>query len=194
MQTEFQFLDRKNRSTKTSLTKLLIRDSSLLVIGIVLVIIQPENLFAQYLLGTLLGVIFYLSHEWAHLGGALLSKSIVAYPEKVLSPFIFSFHSQANSVRQFLLMTAGGFGATAVLLSAYLICLPDNVWGSVALYISLFLTSLTVFIELPIAIWTLISREVAPVEIPFISRNPLVEKISGGLANMRRKIGSDPRD
>ena len=88
---------------------------------------------------------------------------------------------------------AGGFGATGVLFSAYLICLPGNVWGSVALYISLFFTSLTVFIELPIAIWTLITREVAPVEIPFISRNPLVEKISGGLANMRRKLGSAPR-
>ena len=193
MRREFQFLDRKNRSTKTSLTKLLIRDSSLLVTGMLLVIIEPENLFGQYLLGTLLGVIFYLSHEWAHLGGALLSKSTVAYPEKILSPFVFSFHSQANSVRQFLFMTAGGFGATGVLFSAYLICLPGNVWGSVALYIALFFTSLTVFIELPIAIWTLITREVAPVEIPFISRNPLVEKISGGLANLRRKLGSDPR-
>ena len=190
---EFQFLDRKNRTTKTSLTKLLIRDSSLLVIGILLVVLQPENLFAQYLLGILLGVIFYLFHEWAHLGGALIGKSIVAYPEKVLSPFIFSFNSQANSVRQFLFMTVGGFGATAILLSAYLICLPDNVWGRLALYISLFLTSLTVFIELPIAIWTLITRDVAPVEIPFISRNPLVAKIGGVFANMRKKLGSDFR-
>ena len=182
-------MDRKNSSRKGSLTKLVIRDCALLASGVLLLISQPENLFAQYLLGALLGVIFYLFHEWAHLFGALLSRSIVAYPDRVTSPFIFSFNSQANSVPQFVSMTVGGFFATAILLSVYLICLPDNVWGSVALYISFFLTGLTVFIELPIAIWTLVTWQVVPVEIPFISHNPLLEKISGILANFRKKTG-----
>ena len=180
-------MDRKNSSRKSSLAKLVIRDCALLVAGVLLLISQPDNIFAQYLLGALLGVIFYLFHEWSHLFGALLSRSIVAYPDKVISPFIFSFNSQANSVPQFVSMTVGGFFATAILLSVYLICLPDNVWGSVALYISFFLTGLTVFIELPIAIWTLVTWQVVPVEIPFISHNPLLEKISSILANFRKK-------
>ncbi|MDC2964407.1 hypothetical protein OA067_05785, partial [Gammaproteobacteria bacterium] len=100
-------MDRKNSSRKGSLTKLVIRDCALLAAGVLLLISQPENLFAQYLLGALLGVIFYLFHEWAHLFGALLSRSIVAHPETVISPFIFSFDSQANSVLQFVSMTVG---------------------------------------------------------------------------------------
>ena len=187
-------MDRKNFSRKGSLTKLVIRDCALLAAGVLLLISQPENLFAQYLLGALLGLIFYLFHEWAHLFGALLSRSVVAYPETVISPFIFSFDSQANSVLQFVSMTVGGFFATAILLSGYLMFLPENVWGSVALYISFLLTGLTVFIELPIAIWTLVAWQIVPVEIPFISHNPLLEKISGILANFRKKWGSDLRN
>ena len=180
-------MDRKNSFIEGPLAKLFMRDSALLAAGVVLLISQPQNLFAQCLLGTFLGLIFYLFHEWAHLLGALLSKSVVTYPKKVLSPFIFSFNSQANSMLQFVCMTLGGFFATALLLAAYLIWLPDNVWGSVALYISFFLTSLTVFFELPIAIWTLITRQVVPVEIPFISHNPLFEKFMGVLANLKQK-------
>ena len=187
-------MERKNPLRKGPPIKLLTRDCALLAVGVLLLISQPENLFAQYLLGALLGVIFYLFHEWAHLFGALLSRSIVAYPQKVLSPFIFSFDSQANSVLQFVSMTVSGFCATAILISAYLIFLPDNVWGSVALYISFFLTSLTLLIELPVAIWTLITWQVVPVEIPFISRNPLFDKIRGRETNLRKKSGSGSRN
>ena len=186
-------MDRKNFSRKGSLTKLVIRDCAL-PLRVLLLISQPENLFAQYLLGALLGVIFYLFHEWAHLFGALLSRSIVAYPETVISP-LSCFDSQANSVLQFVSMTVGGFFATAILLSVYLMFLPREMFGEVLHFtFPSFLTGLTVFIRIAHCYLDFSCLANCSVEIPFISHNPLLEKISGILANLRRKLGSDPRN
>jgi len=165
----------------------LLRDIFILVIAAGLIVWNPKSLHLQYVLGITLGVCFYLVHEWAHFLGALLGKSRISVAGKLWSPFLFSFESESNSIRQFAIMTAGGFLATAVFLLLYFLFLPDTVWAKVAWNISLFLTLLTIFVEMPIAIWSLYKGEIFPVEIPLISENRILVLLKKSFSRALRK-------
>lgn len=64
--------------------------------------------------GVSAAVVGFLIHEWGHLAGALLAKSRVHYPNRILAPLLFHFDSASNDKRQFLFMSYGGYLASAV--------------------------------------------------------------------------------
>lgn len=116
-------------------------------------------------LGLAVAVACYLGHEWGHLAGALATRSCVAAPRSLAAPQIFSFDSKANSRGQFLVMSFSGFAMTGVALAVVYGALPDGLLASrVARGSVLFLTALTVLVELPLVIWSLVRKDLPPVE------------------------------
>ena len=115
--------------------------------------------------GLALGVGGYLIHEWGHLAGALASRSVVAAPEKLSSISLFSYDSKQNGRAQFLVMSFAGFAMTGVALLVVYGLLPEGQLATrVARGAVLFLTALTVFVEFPLVIWSLLRDDLPPVE------------------------------
>ncbi len=145
------------------LAKYALRDGAIVFVTLVLFVAAPQSAHMQVVLGALLGACAYLFHEWAHLIGALVAGARIDLPANPASPFLFSFDSSANSPREFLHMTWPGFLATAVYITLFLMFLPrDETWGIVALGIGLLLTTATIVIEGPIALWVLIGEKYQP--------------------------------
>ena len=117
------------------------------------------------ILGLAFGVSVFLLHEWGHWLGATLSGSRVHAPQHLSSVYLFSFDSHANSKRQFIIMSLSGFLVTGAALGLAYGPLGEPLQaarvarGSIA-----FLASLTLFIEVPILIWSLFSQKLPPVE------------------------------
>jgi hypothetical protein len=59
------------------------------------------------------GIIGFLIHEWGHLAGSLLSRSVVFPAPRLSEALLFHFDSERNDRRQFLWMSMGGYAATA---------------------------------------------------------------------------------
>jgi len=117
------------------------------------------------LLGLLLGVCAYLLHEWGHLAGALATGSVVHPSASLGSPFVFSFESRRNSQAQFLAMSFAGFAATGfVLWIAYGVLPPDLLATRVARGAVVFLTFLGLVLEVPLVVYSLVTRKVPPVD------------------------------
>ena len=87
----------------------------------------------------------YLVHEWGHLAAARLSRSVVELPNSPASLFLFRFDVVQNLPHHFIVMSCGGFIATAVVVLGLLVFLPA---GSLATWVALGLTSLGVFVTL----------------------------------------------
>ncbi|MFM7118854.1 MAG: hypothetical protein ACKOZX_01140 [Gammaproteobacteria bacterium] len=137
--------------------------------------------------GGLVGLAAYLLHEWAHLLGALAVRARVYRPARGWSPFLFSFDSGANSLRQFLAMSLPGFAATALYVWAFVEWLPRaTLWGETAWRVGLALSLLTLVVEVPIAVWAVWRRRVPAVEIPLVGPHPLVDRLLGGLRVRQR--------
>lgn len=105
--------------------------------------------------GALLGigafVVAHLAHEWGHLLGGLLTGSRVAAPARLTSPFLFSFDSQRNSQRQFVIMSLSGFAVTGIALYVAYGLLPDAQLATrVARGLVVFGASLTLLLEVPL--------------------------------------------
>jgi hypothetical protein len=93
----------------------------------------------------------YNLHEWGHLIGAHLTRSVYVPARRLISPFLFSYDADRNTRRQFLIMSLAGFAATALFVVAFLLWMPqDQQAGRIALRGALVLAGLTVVIELPI--------------------------------------------
>jgi hypothetical protein len=117
--------------------------------------------------GVLVGLAFgagaYLLHEWGHLLGALASGSAVRPAASLLSPFVFAFDSRRSSRRQFLIMSFAGFAGTAAALWFAYALLPGDLLASrVARGTVLFLALLGVVLEVPLVVYSLLSRRVPP--------------------------------
>ncbi|MBO6657641.1 MAG: hypothetical protein JJ934_12135 [Pseudomonadales bacterium] len=160
------------------------RDSAIVIVTMGLFILSPENMALQICLGVGLGLSAYLFHEWAHWLGARLVNAKIDSPDFILSPFLFSFDSEANSTRQFVHMTWPGFLATAIYITAYDLLLPDTLWGQIAWWMAVALTLATVIIEGPLALWAVLREDLPPVEIPFLGENrvlnQLFDRVQGG--------------
>ncbi|MBO6702292.1 MAG: hypothetical protein JJ921_08115 [Pseudomonadales bacterium] len=160
------------------------RDSAIVIVTMGLFVLSPENMALQICLGVGLGLSAYLFHEWAHWLGARLVNAKIDSPDFILSPFLFSFDSEANSTRQFVHMTWPGFLATAIYITAYDLLLPDTLWGQIAWWMAVALTLATVIIEGPLALWAVLREDLPPVEIPFLGENrvlnQLFDRIQGG--------------
>ncbi|MDH3201058.1 MAG: hypothetical protein OEM15_09215 [Myxococcales bacterium] len=103
----------------------------------------------------------YNFHEWGHLVVARMTDSVFTPARRVISPFLFSYDTEHNTPRQFLLMSLGGFAATALFVVAFLLWMPrDQQAGRIALYGALILASLTVVIEFPIFFRALLGNTV----------------------------------
>ncbi len=121
--------------------------------------------FAGLLVGLSLAASAYLLHEWGHLLGGLAARSRVHAPERRTSISLFRFDSRRNSRRQFLVMSFSGFAVTGIVLWVAYALLPDEQLASrVARGGVLVLTFLTVFVEFPLVLWSLVSSTLPPVE------------------------------
>jgi len=124
--------------------------------------------FAGVVAGILLGLSAYTLHEWGHLLAALAVGSVVRPAERLTSGFIFSFSAHQNSLRQFVVMSLGGFAATALLVWSFYTFLPDGLLATrVARGAVVFLAFLGVVLELPLFTVALLRRAVpAAVAVP----------------------------
>jgi len=121
--------------------------------------------FAGVLAGLTVGLCAYLLHEWGHLAGAILSGSTVRPARALSSGFLFSFESRRNTRRQFVVLSLGGWLATALALWLAYAALPSELFASrVARGVVVANSLLVVLIEFPLVAWSLWTGRVPPVE------------------------------
>ena len=115
--------------------------------------------------GVALGVCALPLHEWGHFAGAAATRSAMRPAEGLRRVFAFSFDSRANSLRQFLAMTFGGWAGTAAAVwVAYAVLPPELLATRVARGMALLSVLLVVMTEIPLlarAFWT---GRIPPVE------------------------------
>lgn len=148
--------------------RFVIRDVSILLLTIGLWLFsletEPGTTLASVVsisAGVGAAVCAYNFHEWGHLVAARMTDSVFTPARRVISPFLFSYDAEHNTRRQFLLMSLGGFAATAIFVVAFLLWMPqDQQAGRVALRGGLILASLTVIIEFPIFFRALLGNTV----------------------------------
>ncbi len=155
--------------------RFLVRDLSVVLLTLILLLLQPVHPALQCLLGAGMGLVAYLSHEWGHYLGARYANARVNTAKSLFSPFLFSFNSQDNSTAQFVCMSWSGFAATGVYIVTYWLLLPDTLWGQIAWAIAAFLAAVTLVLELPLALWVLFRSDLPPIEIPIIGENRFVK-------------------
>ncbi|NNK07740.1 MAG: hypothetical protein HKP50_10575, partial [Myxococcales bacterium] len=68
----------------------------------------------------------YNLHEWAHLIGAHLTRSVYVPAKRLISPFLFSYDAERNTRGQFLVMSLAGFAATALFVVGYVLWMPQD--------------------------------------------------------------------
>jgi hypothetical protein len=125
--------------------------------------------FAGVAAGLLLGICAYLLHEWGHLLGALATRSRLKAAGSLRAAFIFSFDSKQNSLAQFLVMSFSGFAATAAVVWAYYVFLPDGLLATrVARGVVLLLAFGGIVAEFPLVLFALRTRA-----IPRVATVPL---------------------
>lgn len=114
--------------------------------------------------GLLIGASALVLHEWGHLLAGLAAGAAVRVNENLRSTFLFSFDAERSSLRQFLVMSVGGFLVTGGFLWVAYGALPDGLLATrVARGAVMFLASLTVLLEFPLVAIALY-RGRAPVE------------------------------
>jgi len=119
--------------------------------------------FVGLLLGLGVGVCVFLLHEWGHLLGAFATRSVVRAPASLQGAYLFSYDSKQNSRPQFLVMSFAGFAVTGAALWFGYRVLPDPLLATrVARGAIVALASLTVFIEFPIVIVSLLRPSALP--------------------------------
>jgi hypothetical protein len=120
--------------------------------------------------GLLVGAAAYVLHEWGHLLAGLAAGGAFGMNANLRSPFAFRFDPDANSLRQFVVMSLGGFAVTAAAIALAWGLLPDGLLATrVARGAIAFLATLTFGLELPLLLLGLargrVPREAAvPVE------------------------------
>ena len=100
--------------------------------------------------GALTAIVGYLFHEWGHLVAARASGAVVRLPERASEVFLFNFHSDRNSARQFLAMSLGGYAASVIVIALLLVVLPlQTLAGKIALTLVGLGVLATAILELP---------------------------------------------
>ncbi len=112
------------------------------------------------------GFVAFQLHEWGHWLGARAAGAMVTPASSLLSPFLFNFDSTANSRYQFLAMSWPGFVATAIFLAVFQWWLPPtHPATTLTQQIGWGLASVTIVIEVPLALWTLAGGRIPPVSV-----------------------------
>ena len=111
------------------------------------------------------GVCVFLLHEWGHWLGAVATGSTIVPARSLASPFLFSYDSRQNSRQQFLVMSFGGWIASAVVaLAAFGWLSPELFAARVARGVVGLNVVLIVLIEVPLVVFSLLTGRVPPVE------------------------------
>ena len=166
------------------MSKFIVRDLLIATLVIASFLLESSNIHLQLMSGLGIGLIIYLMHEWSHYIGAILTGANLTRANSLLSPFIFSFDSKTNSRKQFIDMSWPGFASTFSCLLILYMFRPNMIWAEAAWTAALALTTFTVLVEGPILLWTLIKREIPPVEIPLIGFNSLLRSIISKLKRL----------
>ena len=121
--------------------------------------------FAGVVLGFGLGFWAHTAHEWGHIAGGKLGRSVMRSGASLTSFSNFIYDSKRNSRPQFLLMSLMGFIPTGIAVWLYFSFLPE---GELATHVArgavLFLVLLGVVLELPLVIWALVRKDLPPVD------------------------------
>jgi hypothetical protein len=134
----------------------------------------PVADFTGLLAGLLAGASAYVLHEWGHLLTAFALGSTVGVNANLRSPFAFRFDPDHNSLAQFVGMSLGGFFVTGVVVAVAYGLLPEGLLATrVARGAVLFLTFLTVVLELPLLVYGIVRGRV-PTEAAVRIQGPSV--------------------
>ncbi|MFT5033452.1 MAG: hypothetical protein ACI9OO_001384 [Bacteroidia bacterium] len=121
--------------------------------------------FAGVVLGAGLGFCAYIAHEWGHIVGGFLSRSVMRPGSSMTSFSNFVYDSRQNSRPQFLFMSLLGFIPTGIAVWLFYRYLPEGELATdVARGIVLFLVLLGVVLELPLVIWALVRKDLPPID------------------------------
>lgn len=119
------------------------------------------------LVGLAVGVAGYLVHEWAHYLAGRLVGSQMGVADSLSAISLFDFDPERNNRTQFVVMSLGGFAATAAFIIAGLTWLPlETLAGRVAMGSLFFLAFLGVVLETPLLIYGLWADGLPPVGTP----------------------------
>ena len=92
----------------------------------------------------------YLLHEWGHLIGARIGRSVVRLPTSPTEVFLFNFDSDQNGRNQFLIMSLGGYVASVLVVGFLLTTLSvTTVAGAVAIGLTAAGVVATAVLEIP---------------------------------------------
>jgi hypothetical protein len=110
--------------------------------------------------GALVGAVAFLMHEWGHLLAGLASGGRFPVASELRSPFLFEI-DRSNSVRQFTVMSLGGFAVTILgILFVYGVLPGELLATRVARGIIVFLAFLTAVLEVPLLVVTIVRGEI----------------------------------
>ncbi|RIL02587.1 MAG: hypothetical protein DCC71_16200 [Proteobacteria bacterium] len=123
--------------------------------------------------GLLVGVTAAVSHEWGHLLAGAAAGGRMRINADLRSQFLFSFDADASTLRQFVVMSLGGFVVTGLFVWLVYALLPDGLLATrVARGAVLFLASLGFVIELPLLLVALARGRVPGVAAVKVRRLP----------------------
>lgn len=115
---------------------------------------------SRSLVGALAGVMFavsgFIGHEWGHLIGARSTGSRVHFASTIWTPLLFHFDVRANTRRQFLAMSMGGYaGSVCGLATLAMVADTSALSGKVALALTLIGMAVTFVAEVPttVRVW-----------------------------------------
>lgn len=159
---------------------ILIRDLLLVAVSIGLLVASHRleadasawRVPVSLLAGAMLAVTGYLLHEWGHLFGALLSRSVVHLPDRLDAVFLFRFDTGLNKSRQFLWMSLGGFVASGLVVYVYATRLAlDRLADQTALVLTALGVLATIVLEFPPA-WRVLRGGPMPGGVAFVESKP----------------------
>jgi hypothetical protein len=132
----------------------------------------PASDLAGVVAGFLVGLSGFVLHEWGHVLGAVAVGAVVHPNTRLNSGFLFSFDTRTSTLRQFLVMSVGGFVVTGALLLVVYRVLPEPLFATrVARGLALFLASLTVLLEFPLVAVALLTGR-APAQAAVLDPPP----------------------
>lgn len=113
--------------------------------------------------GALGGAVAFVLHEWGHLLAGLAAGGTFPVSSNLKSPFLFDIDPD-NSVRQFTILSLGGFAVTVLGIVLVYTLLPGDLLATrVVRGIVMLLASLTLFLEVPLLLFTIWTGEIPEV-------------------------------
>jgi hypothetical protein len=148
------------------------RDTVLVILALVAWLLAARLALSGPVLGWIAGLAValavYIAHEWGHALAALAAGGRIHPPRTLWHVSLFSFDTERNSVRHFAWMSLGGFAVTAIaVLVAQAWLHPDELSHRVARGGIFTLAGITLFIEVPLLVFGLATKQIPSVVAVF---------------------------